>query len=228
MPGAVLTSIPRVASTIAALEQIELGSAWLVQPVSGGPRQWLQRTAENAGPACHQEPHRARGGLSGSVEPVVGNCMIVSFLGDVDSDWLKPNLIVRRDGSAVTRRFPKCPDERRGSAWSGGPPRRCRSAVEAAARSRSRYRGRRAGRSGSPRRLERSIGTYLRRRCDPAAQETSGSNITIGAPSSPALPDNVRVRLELLDEHRFHNGLVGLHYRVHARQRRQLAGRSMR
>ena len=29
-----------------------------------------------------------------------------------------------------------------------------------------------------------------------------------------ALPDNVHVRLELLDEHRFRSGVVHLHYRV--------------
>jgi dihydrofolate reductase len=28
------------------------------------------------------------------------------------------------------------------------------------------------------------------------------------------LPDNVRTKLELLDEHRFHNGVVHLHYSV--------------
>jgi dihydrofolate reductase len=31
-----------------------------------------------------------------------------------------------------------------------------------------------------------------------------------------ALPDNVRAQLELLDEHRFDNGVVHLHYRVRA------------
>jgi dihydrofolate reductase len=31
-----------------------------------------------------------------------------------------------------------------------------------------------------------------------------------------ALPDNVRMQLELLDERRFHNGVVHLHYRVRA------------
>jgi riboflavin biosynthesis pyrimidine reductase len=30
----------------------------------------------------------------------------------------------------------------------------------------------------------------------------------------PALPDNVRLGLELLDEHRFGNGVVHLHYRI--------------
>jgi dihydrofolate reductase len=30
-----------------------------------------------------------------------------------------------------------------------------------------------------------------------------------------ALPDNVRAQLELLDERRFENGVVHLHYRVH-------------
>jgi hypothetical protein len=29
-----------------------------------------------------------------------------------------------------------------------------------------------------------------------------------------ALPDNIRLRLELLDERRFGNGVVHLHYRV--------------
>jgi riboflavin biosynthesis pyrimidine reductase len=29
-----------------------------------------------------------------------------------------------------------------------------------------------------------------------------------------ALPDHVRLRLDLLDEHRFGNGVVHLHYRV--------------
>ena len=31
---------------------------------------------------------------------------------------------------------------------------------------------------------------------------------------TPALPDDVRLRLELLDERRFGNGVVHLHYRV--------------
>ncbi len=31
---------------------------------------------------------------------------------------------------------------------------------------------------------------------------------------NPSLPDNVRVELELLDEHRFGNGVVHLHYRT--------------
>jgi hypothetical protein len=30
---------------------------------------------------------------------------------------------------------------------------------------------------------------------------------------NPALPDNVRLELELLDERRFRNGVVHLHYR---------------
>jgi hypothetical protein len=30
----------------------------------------------------------------------------------------------------------------------------------------------------------------------------------------PALPDNVRAQLELLDERRFRNGVVHLHYSV--------------
>jgi riboflavin biosynthesis pyrimidine reductase len=31
---------------------------------------------------------------------------------------------------------------------------------------------------------------------------------------TPSLPDNVRVKLELLDERRFGNGVVHLHYRT--------------
>jgi hypothetical protein len=31
---------------------------------------------------------------------------------------------------------------------------------------------------------------------------------------TPALPDNARLELELLDERRFANGVVYLHYRV--------------
>jgi hypothetical protein len=34
------------------------------------------------------------------------------------------------------------------------------------------------------------------------------------AAAAPALPDDVRVDLELLDEHRFANGVVHLHHRV--------------
>ena len=41
------------------------------------------------------------------------------------------------------------------------------------------------------------------------------SPIVVGGGTS-ALPDNVRVQLELLDERRFSNGLVHLHYRVKA------------
>jgi len=39
------------------------------------------------------------------------------------------------------------------------------------------------------------------------------SPIVVGG-GTPALPDNVRVQLELLDERRFDNGVVYLHYRV--------------
>ena len=39
------------------------------------------------------------------------------------------------------------------------------------------------------------------------------SPIVVGG-GTPALPDNVRVQLELLDERRFGNGVVHLHYRV--------------
>ena len=39
------------------------------------------------------------------------------------------------------------------------------------------------------------------------------SPIVIGG-GTPALPDNVRVQLELMDERRFGNGVVHLHYRV--------------
>ena len=39
------------------------------------------------------------------------------------------------------------------------------------------------------------------------------SPVVVGGGTS-ALPDNVRLRLELLDEHRFGNGVVHLHYRV--------------
>ena len=35
---------------------------------------------------------------------------------------------------------------------------------------------------------------------------------------NPALPSNVRLDLELLDEHRFRNGVVHLHYRIRPRQ----------
>ena len=37
--------------------------------------------------------------------------------------------------------------------------------------------------------------------------------IVVGA-GNPSLPNNVRLELELLDEHRFGNGVVQLHYRV--------------
>jgi len=36
------------------------------------------------------------------------------------------------------------------------------------------------------------------------------SPIVVGA-GTPALPDNIRLELELLDEHRFGNGVVHLH-----------------
>jgi dihydrofolate reductase len=39
------------------------------------------------------------------------------------------------------------------------------------------------------------------------------SPIVVGG-GNPALPDHVRLRLELLDERRFSNGVVHLHYRV--------------
>jgi dihydrofolate reductase len=39
------------------------------------------------------------------------------------------------------------------------------------------------------------------------------SPIVVGG-GTPALPDNVRIELELLDERRFGNGVVYLHYRV--------------
>ena len=39
------------------------------------------------------------------------------------------------------------------------------------------------------------------------------SPIVVGG-GTPALPDNVRLQLELLDERRFGNGVVYLHYRV--------------
>jgi riboflavin biosynthesis pyrimidine reductase len=41
------------------------------------------------------------------------------------------------------------------------------------------------------------------------------SPIVVGG-GNPALPDNVRLGLELLDERRFGNGVVHLHYRVKA------------
>ena len=41
------------------------------------------------------------------------------------------------------------------------------------------------------------------------------SPIVVGG-GNPALPDNVRLGLELLDERRFSNGVVHLHYRVKA------------
>jgi riboflavin biosynthesis pyrimidine reductase len=41
------------------------------------------------------------------------------------------------------------------------------------------------------------------------------SPILVGA-GTQALPDNIRLELELLDEHRFGNGVVHLHYRVKA------------
>jgi dihydrofolate reductase len=41
------------------------------------------------------------------------------------------------------------------------------------------------------------------------------SPIVVGG-GNPALPDNVRLELELLDERRFGNGVVHLHYRVKA------------
>ena len=39
------------------------------------------------------------------------------------------------------------------------------------------------------------------------------SPIVVGG-GNPALPDHVRLRLELLDERRFGNGVIHLHYRV--------------
>ncbi len=39
------------------------------------------------------------------------------------------------------------------------------------------------------------------------------SPIVVGG-GTPALPDKVRVELELLDERRFGNGVVHLHYRT--------------
>ena len=44
------------------------------------------------------------------------------------------------------------------------------------------------------------------------------SPIVVGG-GKPALPDGLRVALELLDERRFANGVVGLHYRVTSRTR---------
>ena len=41
------------------------------------------------------------------------------------------------------------------------------------------------------------------------------SPIVVGA-GTQALPDNIRLELELLDEHRFGNGVVHVHYRVKA------------
>ena len=39
------------------------------------------------------------------------------------------------------------------------------------------------------------------------------SPVVVGG-GTAALPDNIRLRLELLDERRFSNGVVHLHYRV--------------
>jgi riboflavin biosynthesis pyrimidine reductase len=39
------------------------------------------------------------------------------------------------------------------------------------------------------------------------------SPVVVGG-GTAALPDNIRLRLELLDERRFGNGVVHLHYRV--------------
>jgi dihydrofolate reductase len=41
------------------------------------------------------------------------------------------------------------------------------------------------------------------------------SPVVVGG-GNPALPDNVRLRLELLNERRFANGVVHLHYRIQA------------
>ena len=41
------------------------------------------------------------------------------------------------------------------------------------------------------------------------------SPVVVGG-GNPALPDKVRLGLELLDERRFDNGVVHLHYRVNA------------
>jgi dihydrofolate reductase len=41
------------------------------------------------------------------------------------------------------------------------------------------------------------------------------SPVVVGG-GNPALPDNVRLKLELLDERRFGNGVVHLHYRIKA------------
>ncbi|WP_127581697.1 dihydrofolate reductase family protein [Paenibacillus koleovorans] len=89
-----------------------------------------------------------------------------------------------------------------------------------------------------------SAKTRLEREFDPDAirrlKESSGADITIGGPElagqamsaglidechlllnpialgggKRALPDNLRMRLELLGEHRFRSGVVHLHYRV--------------
>jgi dihydrofolate reductase len=89
-----------------------------------------------------------------------------------------------------------------------------------------------------------SARTSIEREFDPEAirrlKDTSGQDITIGGPElaaqalgaglvdechlllgpvivgggKPALPDGVRLQLELLDERRFANGVVHLHYRV--------------
>ena len=40
--------------------------------------------------------------------------------------------------------------------------------------------------------------------------------VVVGA-GNPALPSDVRLDLELLDEHRFRNGVVHLHYRIRPR-----------
>ena len=52
--------------------------------------------------------------------------------------------------------------------------------------------------------LERPIGTHL-----------FLTPILVGG-DTPALPGGVRLRLELLDERRFGNGVVHLHYRIRA------------
>jgi dihydrofolate reductase len=39
------------------------------------------------------------------------------------------------------------------------------------------------------------------------------SPIVVGG-GTPAMPDNIRIQLELLDERRFDNGVVHLHYRI--------------
>jgi len=56
--------------------------------------------------------------------------------------------------------------------------------------------------------LERPVGTYLYGR---RMYHLFVTPVVVGG-GNQALPDGLRVQLELMDERRFHNGVVHLHY----------------